>query len=204
MTFLDLCQRLRQEVGAAGNGPAAVTSQSGEYARFVSWIRTAWQEIQNERRWAFDWVRGEVDLNTLDTTYPLPNDFDAWESETLQFAGDRIEVVPWHELDKDVAGTFGRVAIAPDGVLHLNAPPSNAGNLTFEYWRTPQELAAAADVPRMPARFHMVIVYRAMLQYALYENASEVAQQASLNEARLINRMMESQLPVIDLPEPLA
>ena len=202
MNFLELCQRLRQEVGAAGNGPAAVTSQSGEYARLVTWIRTAWQEIQNERRWAFDWVRGEVDLNTLDTTYPLPNDFDVWEADSLKFGTDKIEVVSWSELEP--ASTLSRVVIAPDGVLHLNSPPKADDILHFEYWRTPQDLVTASDVPRLPVRFHMVIVYRAMLQYALYENASEVAQQASLNEARLMNRMMESQLPAIDLPEPLA
>jgi len=204
MTFLELCQRLRQEVGAAGNGPASVNSQSGEYARFVSWIATAWRELQNEHRWAFDWARGEIELTALDTEYSLPSDFDVWDSETLQFAGERIEVVPWHYLDKGVAGTFGRVAIAPDGVLHLNAPPDNEGGLTFEYWRTPQELVENTDQPRMPSRFHMCVVYRAMMQYALYENAQEVAQQAGRNSLRIENRLMESQLPHIELPPSLA
>jgi len=204
MTFLELCQRLRQEVGAAGNGPANVVSQSGEYARFVGWTATAWRELQNERRWAFDWARGEVELTALDTEYSLPSDFDVWESETLQFAGERIKVVPWYELEKDVAGTFGRVAIAPDGVLHLNAPPANAGNLTFEYWRTPQELVNNADQPRMPSRFHLCVVYRAMMQYALYENAQEVAQQAGRNAVKMEILLMESQLPRVELPPSLA
>jgi len=204
MTFLELCQRLRQEVGAAGNGPANVVSQSGEYARFVSWIATAWRELQNEHRWAFDWARGEVELTALDTEYSLPSDFDVWDSETLQFAGDRIEVVLWHELDKDVAGTFGRVAIAPDGILHLNAPPASAATLKFEYYRTPQELVNNADQPRMPSRFHLCVVYRAMMQYALYENAQEVAQQAGRNALKMENRLMESELPRIQLPPSLA
>ena len=204
MTFLELCQRLRQEVGAAGNGPANVASQSGGYARFVSWIATAWRELQNERRWAFDWAQTAIDLNAMDTEYSLPSDFDVWDAETLRFAGAKINVVPWHEIDKDISGTFGRAAIAPDGVLHLNAPPDNEGGLTFEYWRTPQALTGNTDTPRMPERFHMAIVYRAMLQYALYENAQEVAQQAGRNMVKIETQMVESQLPRINLPPSLA
>ncbi len=202
MTFLELCQRLRQEVGAAGNGPPSVAGQTGEYARLVSWVRTAWQEIQNERRWRFDWVQGRVEINSLDTQYALPNDFDLWEPETLRFDGDRIKVCTWSELDP--AGQFTAAALAPDGTLHLNAAPDKDGALNFEYWRTPQMLAENTDSPRMPARFHMLIVYRAMIQYGLYENAQEATQQASMNERRLMNRLLGSQLPPIEMPWSLA
>jgi len=204
MTFLELCQRLRQEVGATGSGPNNTAGQSGEYARLVSWIRTAWQEIQNDRRWAFDWAKGEVELSADFAIYALPADFDVWEADTLRFSGAPIDVVPWGQLRQVGGDTFTCVAIAPDSTLHLNALPSIDGPLTFEYWRTPQELTSGTDSPRMPARFHMLIVYRAMIQYALYENAQEVLRQAGINERSIFNRLMVSQLPVVSMEGPLA
>lgn len=202
MTFLELCQRLRQEVGAAGNGPPSVASQTGEYARLVGWVQTAWREIQNERRWLFDWAQGAVELSSLDTQYALPGDFDEWNPGTLRAGGNPISVVPWSELE--AGSVLSVAAIAPDGTLHLNAPPKEAATLTFEYWRTPQELVSNTDEPRMPSRFHMAIVYRAMTQYGLYENAPEVIQQGNLNETRMMYRLLQSQVPSIELAGPLA
>jgi hypothetical protein len=56
----------------------------------------------------------------------------------------------------------------------------------------------------MPERFHMAIVYRAMIQYGLYENAPEVVQQARINDASAMINLVNSQLPRIGAPEPLA
>ena len=204
MTFLELCQRLRQEVGAAGNGPANVAGQSGEYARLIGWVQTAWREIQLERRWRFDWSLGQVELTTEDIQYPLPEDFEAWAADTLRFGSQVIRVLPWEELRYAANDHFTCTAIAPDGVLHLNAAPNTSGALQFEYWRTPQELENNNDVPRMPPRYHMAIVYRAMLQYGLYENAPEVVQQANANYREVMMRVAATELPPISTGEALA
>ncbi len=204
MTFLELCQRLRQEVGAAGNGPANVAGQSGEYARLIGWVQTAWREIQLERRWRFDWSLGQVELTTEDIQYPLPDDFDAWVVDTLRFGSQVIRVLLWEELRYAANDHLTCAAIAPDGVLHLNASPKTSGMLVFEYWRTPQELENNNDVPRMPSRYHMAIVYRAMLQYGLYENAPEVVQQAGNNYREVMMRVAATELPPINTGEALA
>lgn len=204
MTFLELCQRLRQEVGAAGNGPANVAGQSGEYARLIGWVQTAWREIQLERRWRFDWSLGQVELTTEDTQYPLPDDFDTWVVDTLRFGSQAIRVLPWEELRYAASDHLTCAAIAPDGVLHLNAATKTSGVLMFEYWRTPQELESNNDVPRMPTRYHMAIVYRAMLQYGLYENAPEVVQQANANYREVMMRVAATELPPINTGEALA
>lgn len=202
MNFLSLCRQLRQETGSSGNGPSSVSNQTGASARLVSWIQSAWREIQTERRWFFNWAQGSVSLNTSDTQYTTPSDFDMWLPETLRFNGDRIHVVAWSELES--ADRFTAVALAPDGSLHLNATPDQSGALTFEYWRTPQELTADTDVPRMPERFHMAIVYRAHKQYGFYESAPEAVEWAVMNEAKIMRELMKSQLPNFELPEPLA
>ncbi|MBF57740.1 MAG: hypothetical protein CME80_08480 [Halomonas sp.] len=204
MTFLELCQRLRQEVGAAGNGPANVAGQSGEYARLIGWIRQAWREIQLDRQWRFDWARGVVELNASDVEYPLPEDFDDWLADTLYVGAQKLRVLPWKDLRHAATDRLSCVAIAPDGVLHLNTTPDAGTTLTFEYWRTPQELVGINDVPRMPPRYHMAIVYRAMMQYGLYENAPEVVQQARLNDQQMMTRIASTELPTMTLGGPLA
>lgn len=200
MTFLELCQRLRQECGVAGTGPQDVSGQRGEYQRLIDWVRDAWAEIQLERRdWRFNWALGELELREGERVYDLPDDFDRWDADTLRLAGDRLAVLGWDAM-RDLPPTGGaprRAAISPNGQIHLDGAPQEDGRLTFEYWRTPQRLYHRHEVPRLPERYHMLIVYRAMLQYALYEEAVAVTQQAIANEARLMRQMVISELPAI-------
>ena len=54
MNNLQLCQRLRQEAGIAGNGPATTVDQPGELGRIVNWISQAYEDIQNnDLAWRF-------------------------------------------------------------------------------------------------------------------------------------------------------
>ncbi len=203
MTFLELCQQLRQETGAAGRGPAGVSGQSGEYARLIGWVRAAWREIQLERRrWRFAWAEDSVEVETGFRDYPLPQDLDDWDEETVRLDGDKLCVLPWEDFRERFHDPVGKVqyaAILPYGRLRLNAHPEQAGVITFEYWRTPQELVEGDDKPRMPSRYHLAIVYRAMLQYGLYENAPEVVQQARVNYQEILSAMEVAELPEMTL-----
>ncbi|RME56466.1 hypothetical protein D6779_10580, partial [Candidatus Parcubacteria bacterium] len=59
MNYLQLCQRLREKVGASGEGPLSVAGQRGEYARIVNWIDEAWIEVQRlHNTWA--WMHKEA------------------------------------------------------------------------------------------------------------------------------------------------
>lgn len=69
MNFLQMAQRLRQEALGAGASalPSATTSQAGQSAQFVSWINTAWMDIQNMHRdWL--WMRRACTVNTVSGT----------------------------------------------------------------------------------------------------------------------------------------
>lgn len=204
MTFLELCQRMRQEVGSAGHGPSTVESQSGEYARLVGWVRQAWVDIQVSRSdWRFAWGMGSVEVVYDFREYPMPDDFDHWDRDSLRLHDVPLTPIPWEvfrERYREPTGSGARhVTLSPDGVLHLDDFPSRSGDLTFEYWKTPQVLSANTSVPRMPEQYHMLIVYRAMRHYGLYENAPEVVQQATLSERELMNRMAITELPSVAL-----
>jgi hypothetical protein len=210
MTFLDLCQSLRQEVGAAGSGPASVQAQHGEYARLVSWIQQAWREIQLSReRWLFAWAEASINVEPEFRTYSPPSDLRVWDEGTIRCNGLPLKVLTWPEFrgrfaqdSEQVSPSF--VAQRPDGVLVLDTTPETSGEIAFEYWRTPQALALGADVPRLPDQYHLVIVYRAMLFYGLYENAPEMVQAARSGEAGLHRDMTQTQLPIAEFAGPLA
>jgi len=210
MTFLELCQRLRQEVGAAGSGPASVAGQQGEYARLVSWVQQAWREIQlSRKRWRFAWAEASVPMVADFRLYSPPADLRTWDEATLMCNGQPLVGLPWTVFREQYAQDSGQpvpryITQKPDGNLLLDATPDQDGQITFEYWRAPQTMSEGATNPRLPAAYHMVIVYRAMLYYGLYENAPEVVQAARSGEARLMEEMVLTELPGLEHGGPLA
>ena len=210
MTFLELCQRLRQEVGAAGAGPASVTGQHGEYARLVSWVQQAWREIQLSRhQWRFAWAQASVPVASDFRNYFLPADLDVWDKATIECNGRKINALPWADFRQRYAQGSGEsyprfITQMPDRTLALDTTPDQDGQITFEYWRTPQALTEGGITPRLPERYHMIIVYRAMLYYGLYENAPEVVQAARSGESRIMGELELSELPAIVSGGPLA
>jgi hypothetical protein len=209
MTFLELCQTLRREVGAAGTGPANVEGQTGEYARLVEWIRNSWIRIQEtHERWRFAWAEGSVEIEPAFREYELSSDVALIDSDAIYRGDTKLTVVDWHQFREDFREPSGadirRVSFSPDGLLRLEAFPKQSELITFEYWREPQRLVANTDVPRCPAPYHLAIVYAAMVQYGLYENAQEVVQQARLNYSGVYQQMVNRELPTITLQGPLA
>lgn len=90
----------------------------------------------------------------------------------------------------DEALAFGD---APDGVYVVEG----------EFYRTPQELVAADDVPIMPARFHPLIAYRAIAAYGAFSAAPEVLGRAEMVISRLHLDLIADQLPQIMTGPPL-
>lgn len=209
MTYLELCQTLRREVGAAGTGPANVEGQTGEYARLVEWVRDAWVRIQEtHERWHFAWAEGSVDIEPAFRDYELPADVALVDPDALYRGATKLTLVDWQQFREDFREPSGaeirRVSFSPDGLLRLEAFPTQTEVISFEYWREPQRLSGNTDVPRCPETYHLAIVYAAMIQYGLYENAPEVVQQARLNYGGVYQQMVNRELPGIKIQGPLA
>lgn len=209
MTFLELCQALRREVGASGTGPNAVDGQTGEYARLVEWVRNEWLRIQERhQRWNFAWAEGTLEVEPAFREYELPSDVATIDNDTLYLGDTKLTVVDWRQFREDFRKPSGadvrRVSFSPDGLLHLESEPKTTGVVSFEYWREPQRLIANQDVPRAPSVYHYAIVYSAMIQYGLYENAPEVVQQAQRNLAGIYQEMVNRELPGVEIQGPLA
>jgi hypothetical protein len=224
MNYLQLSQRLRQECGIAGAGPISVVGQVGEAKRLVDYINTAWLEIQGlQDQWGFmrTSFSFQTSANVGDYTPAAIGLTDRryWYTDTLRAyltsAGtdDEQWMVEWaYQVFRDTyrfgSQTPGRpmvFAVRPqDNALMLGSVPDAVYTITGEYQKTPSELVGNDDTPEIPTHLHMVIVYKAMEYYALFEAAGEVLAQARAGYSRLIAQLQREQLPQIGFGNPLA
>jgi hypothetical protein len=90
-------------------------------------------------------------------------------------------MTPWDYADFRNTHMFGVPAAAPPvdfchdmatGAIVVNKPV--AGYTIYgQYVKHATEMAANADVPAMPASYHMLIVYRTMMKYGIAKAAQE-------------------------------
>lgn len=207
MTFLELCKRLRQEAGISGVGPTAVTGQTGEYAKVVDWIKRANRDLQNmDVSWDFMWAQ-----YSLQTTESSPGDFlrdytlsnvsaidkdsvqcyltadqtNYWRMTKLEYPAWRYRYnMPASQLTAQKPTMY---TVLPDGTFRLEPKPDADYTITFDYYRTPVELVNGTDVPIIPEPFHLVIVYKALLDYGRFENATEQYSAAQVEYAQLLD-----------------
>jgi hypothetical protein len=207
MTFLELCQALRREAGISGTGPSSVDGQSGEMLRVVEWVRAANLEIQKmPYNWDFLW--GEY---ALTLTEPLPGvftqeyplaDLGVKNVDPASFYAYRPSVtaerwqlrnlphVNWRRNYNSNVLTTGKLStftVKPNGTLRFDPIPDELFTVAFDYFREPQSLAVNTDVPLIPEDFHNIIVQKALMEYARYENAVEVYQGANTEYTRMLD-----------------
>lgn len=231
MNYLQLAQRLAVECGVAGGGPSTVLSQTGMYQKLVNWVNDAWLEIQGMHdNW--DWMREQFAFltsanvgdyvpatitNTL-TGSPM-TDLRYWRKDTFRCQKQSIGVqdeqwlVEWeynvfrntYRFNVQVAGRPVVFAIRPNAkAVMLGQVPDGVYQISGEYQELPSSLAADTDTPGMPSHLHMVIVYKAMQFYGLYESAPEVLSKGNTEFSRLMNQLEREQLPELYLGNPLA
>lgn len=160
--------------GQAVYGFGSAAGQNGVLlANFQKWVRgsffahpTANNDYQAET--PLDWI-----------------DFDVWRNTYMLGANRDVQTRP-------VA-----VAIGPDFSVCLGPPPAAGYTITGDYYTAPTQMSADTDSPTgLPAAQHMIIVWKALLDYGGYEAASDVYQRAEMHYDNLM-----SQLEVLRLPE---
>ena len=231
MTFLQLVQRLREKSGSVGTGPTAVTAQTGESLRLVNWVNEAWTEIQ-ARSPHWKWMRKDFSFQTAASKiFYLPTitagevgiaDFGRWHDQdtfrmyrTSLGRADEQYLVPWDyqtfrdSYDFGIQSTIlNRPSVwaerDKDQAILLGPTPDAIYTVTGQYQASPSVLAADADLPGLPAEFHMLIVYKALMLYAEYEAAAEVFSANQKAYDRMYSMLEDDQLEGISFGAPLA
>ena len=231
MNYLQLVQRLRQECAVSGTGPTSVINQAGMAGLLVSWIDAAWMEIQglhNNWNWmrepfAFQTTAGVGDYAPATTTNTLTSglmtDLRYWHKETFRAQKPAIGVqdeqwlVEWeyqvfrntYRFNLQMQGRPVVFAEKPNGkAIMLGSLPDDVYSVTGEYQTKALHLAADADEPAMPDAYHLMIVYKAMQSYGMYEAAPEVLGRGQIEYQKLLTQLEREQLPDVYVGDPLA
>jgi hypothetical protein len=216
MNHLDLCKALAREAGISGSIPS-VTDQAGEALRVVNWISEAYREVLNAHSdWEFLRADVTIAVGTGNRSYTaaaagIP-DFGAWrfkavwsisltgsgtidEQPLIYLPYDRFRETCLFGGKREVAARPSTIAQGPDQSLLLWPLPDAQYNVYGEYFRQPVDLIKNEDVPAFAARWHRIIVHRALMLYASFEGDAGLFASAQTNYARMLEQMENSHLP---------
>ena len=225
MNLLQLVNQARIECGVSGPALTTAVGQTGESGRMVAWVVQAWTDIQTSKEdWLF--MRESFDFNTTANVWEYSptdaglTDFGNWKRDSFRCASDLtlfrdeqlLNYMEWTTFRNlyryaNMRNTTARpvvVSIMPNKDLAFGSTPDGVYVIDGEYYTQPVTLAADTDTPLLPARFHMAIVYRAMMYYAGFEAAPEVMARGDFEYRRLYSRMEIDQLPTLISGPPLA
>ena len=227
MNFLALCQRLRQESGSSGSGPASVKDQTGESKRIVDWIVAGYEDIQNfHPNWQFLQQSFNFTMTIGKRNYtPAEAGVTNHESWKLSDYGDfrnyidpnaqdeqYLYSIPWNEYrlnylygtNRTTTGRPKILSVKPDKSLDFFQIPDKAYIVDGEYYQQPDIMEENEDVPIFPSQFHLIIVWRALMFYGAYEAADERYSHGQNEYKKLLRKLEGDQLTKMTYGAPLA
>ena len=225
MNFLALINRYKRECGVSGPAITNVDTVSNEHLRLRDWIVSAWVDIQSMHNGQWQFMREESSYNTSAwmTLLSIPewaaDSVNIWKIDTFRISalGESraqswpIDYIPYDQFVASVGLNPSEqnrpryFTVRPGDKAVILAPACDAAyTLYFEYFSEPVELEDNNDVPACPSKYHMLIVYEAMLSYGAFEAAAEVLGRAEKKKRELLFNMQMTQLPPITFGGPLA
>ncbi len=208
-TYLQLCQRLRQEAGVSGSGPVSVTGRIGIEAKLVEWVRRAWVDVQTLRRdWLF--LRDSWSLTTIAGVERYPTTLEAlshvaqWDHELvlLTDGAQKIELrrIGYSDYRRNLAPQQQRpnaYCIGPDNALILSQVPDAAYAVDGECIRKPQTLTDNGDIVQLDDRYCDIVWQKALMYFAGHTEATVAYQDAASLFAASLNTLERDQLPTM-------
>jgi hypothetical protein len=163
-----------------GAGASFTTGAGRAYYPLGTGANTVGIAADGFGQWAKDSFRNYT--TSVGFTNEIPMEligFEAWREAYMLGANRNVQTRPVV------------VAIGPNMEVCLGPPPNDQYTITADYYVAPTLMAADADVPALlPARYHMLIVYKALIsKYGGYEAAAEVIQRGQQQYAPLFDEL---------------
>lgn len=226
MDYLQLVNRCKRKCAVAGPVLTSLAGQPEEINKLADYINEAWMDLQVSREdwW---WMRASATANTvqgqavyLPTTDFGLTDFGNWDTDTFrnyvtatgltsEITMEHIHYDRWRNLYQFGANRFAYtrpvdMTVTPSLAIGVGPVAAAGYTITGDYYRVPSELALVTDTPSMPAQYHMILVYRAMMYYGAAEAATEVYQEGAAEYRRFINWLGMNQADVFEVGGALA
>ena len=209
MTYLELCQTVRQEVGISGTGPSTVLNQEGQLKVIVDFVAEADYQIQSLwHDWNFLWAQysSTLSIGTRSPATGKPTDFSNWDMRSffLDYTTDDsinlspLTYVDWRSNFRQGVATNSSptyFVIQPDDNVIVEPPPDKSYTITADYWKTPTRFSANADQSAIPTQYHRIIVSRAKTMWAEREEAPEILLASVAEYQDLLDKLESQSLP---------
>mgnify|MGYP001205206391 FL=1 len=233
LTYLAAVNRVRLEAGASGADLTSLGGTlSQENKRFKQWVSQAWLDIQTAHgQWkfmqsdfSFTTVIAQQSYTAATLSTPLPL-FKNWKRDTfrafttsLGFPDEQIlgflDYPTFRNLYiygnmRTVQGRPVLFSIDQDKDLVIGPLPDVGYTINGQYFRKASALSADADTaqtyaPAYDEDFDMLLVWKALESYAIFESAQEVLTRALREGTRLMSRLENDHLPEVTYGPPLA
>lgn len=206
MTFLDLVRQWRQECSLAGTGPLTVINQAGMLKSGVDWVSQSWDEIQGSQLWSWQWEQVPmtfgIGVDKLTTGIPA----NRW-NHSAYIGQIELDYRPWETFRRlypvKQPGEPRTWSINPANEFVVNTIPTASVTIAAERYKLPTRLAADTDVPGMPERYHMAIVWKAVMKYADEQEAGTLRETARDKHAQIMANVLMECTPEMTFGEPL-
>ena len=190
--------------------------------RVVDWVSSAYEDIQNlHATWRF--LRRDFSFSTIASSQDYTpaavslTDFAHWIKNDLRIYSavsdeDFLEYYPWEIFRK--AYYFGSnrtqtgrptvVTVKPNNALALWQISDGVYTVNGEYYKSAQAMSANADIPVIPTRFQMIVIWKGLMHYGAYAGADEKYAHGSNEYKKLLSMLEYAELEDTTYGEPLA
>lgn len=177
MTYLQLVNLLKLELGVAGDDLATIIGQTAMKKKLVEWIANADVLIQSKHwDWNFMWANYQFDTVVGNCEPTVASDLGVWDRDSFYLDKEttthrKLDYIDWRTYrDLDGVGVKSQqkpsgFTIKPDNSICLREKPDDIYSLTAEYWKRPTKMTLDADVSPIPEAFQRIIVVQAKLWY---------------------------------------
>jgi hypothetical protein len=194
----------------------SITTATGDDLRIFNWVNWAARDIFLSRE-DWRWRRGAATLASTAASVNAASafgltDFASWLPANNIYKPSAYRVSDGANMEQALmyltyddfrqrfsvgAQTPGAVqywSVSPSEEFLLGPQPDAAHFVRADYVKDYTAMALDADEPTMPARFHPLIVWRALMEYGGFDAAGEVYQRAERNYNMGYPKLAQSQL----------
>ena len=207
MDYLTLCQKTWGACGLSGAGPVDVGKATSMHKRVVDWVDQAYVHIQQlHYNWSFLWAADLGALKTNQFKYAAAElgiaEFGWLIRIKLRDGPLRDPLAFCHVFDPFAFGAkSGKPAeftVGPDSMWYFDLNPDQDYPVEFEYFRRPQHLVVNTDVPILPDDIQHLIIHRAKMYYALFDESNSDYADASNEYKSTLVRAEAKYLPSLE------
>lgn len=205
MTFLELCQQVRQQSGVSGTGPLTVAGQVEMLGKIVSWVSQVEQKICNMKDdWSFLWRIGTVTILAGQTIYSPQalGVLDLKRVVSLKASGRKLTELDYRRFSErgfnrpsPTAETPAYFCIRPDLQFVFYPTPAADLLLEVEYYRQAPVLRLDSDQSPIPEQYQQMIVDAALMRYAMHDEDGNLFADSEQRYQQALTELSNRYLP---------